>query len=211
MKLKSFEELNSTHKYLIENIKNSSLKPPIAIITNRQTNGEGSRGNSWESLDGNLFLSFALQKKDLPKDLPLTSLSIYFTYILKITLADFGSQVWVKWPNDLYIKNSKIGGAISLMHKEIIIYSIGLNTTQKPKNFGILDIKIEKEKLLNKFFKKIKQKPSWKQIFNYFNKEFHNSKNFTFNLKKDKISLQNAILLKDGSISINNKKIYNIR
>lgn len=211
MIIKSFEELDSTHTYLIKNIKNGSLIPPIAIITNKQTSGQGSRGNSWQSLEGNLFLSIALNKSDLPKDLPFSSLSIYFTYILKMVLADLGSKVWVKWPNDLYIKNSKIGGAISLLHKDIVINSIGLNIFQTPQGFGVLDIKVSKEKLLSQFFKQLKLKTSWKQIFSNFSVEFRNSKDFSFNLEGNKISLQNAILLEDGSISINNKRVYNLR
>ena len=81
LKIIYLKEIDSTHKYLIENLKNNNISTPIAIVSDIQTNGFGSRGNSWDSLEGNLFLSFSLNIDDLPNDLPLQSTSIYFSYI----------------------------------------------------------------------------------------------------------------------------------
>jgi len=53
------------------------------VITDTQTQGVGSRGNRWESLDGNLFVSFCLSLDALPTDLKVESASIYFSYMLK--------------------------------------------------------------------------------------------------------------------------------
>jgi Biotin-(acetyl-CoA carboxylase) ligase len=72
------------------------LQAPFALVAKRQTEGKGSRDNTWTGLEGNLFLSFCISLEDLPPDLKLESASIYFAYILKETLADEGSQVLVK-------------------------------------------------------------------------------------------------------------------
>ena len=50
-----------------------------------------------------IFFSFAIKIDELPTDLKLESASIYFAYLLKETLYELGSCVWLKWPNDFYI------------------------------------------------------------------------------------------------------------
>jgi len=194
-----FKELESTQKYLLE-----KLKPNICIWTDNQTNGIGSRNNSWIGEKGNLFFSFAISKYDLPSDLALQSISIYYMYQLKIVLNSFGSNVKFKWPNDLYLKN-KVGGIISNIKNDIIIIGIGLNTKQS-KNFEALDINISNELILEKYFEYLKQKINWKVVFTQYEKEFYQNKFITNN-----IDLSKAILNSDGSIEINNERIYSLR
>jgi BirA family biotin operon repressor/biotin-[acetyl-CoA-carboxylase] ligase len=55
-----FDKIDSTQKYLVEKIKLKELSPPICIWSEYQTNGIGSRGNSWIGKKGNLFFSFAV-------------------------------------------------------------------------------------------------------------------------------------------------------
>ena len=80
---------------------------PFCIVAEYQTAGIGSRENRWESIEGNLFFSFVIRKETLPGDLPLSSASIYFGYIMKQTLERFGSSTWLKWPNDLLLNKRK--------------------------------------------------------------------------------------------------------
>jgi len=192
-----FKELESTQKYLLENLKEN-----ICIWTDNQTKGIGSRGNSWIGEKGNLFFSFSILKKDLPKDLPLQSTSIYFMYILKMVLNSLGSKVIFKWPNDLYLKN-KVGGIITNIKNDIIIVGIGLNTNQSSK-FDNLDIKIGNLELLKLYFESLDK--SWKKVFDNFEKDFYKYKFITQN-----IDLSKAKLNKDGSIQINNERIYSLR
>ena len=107
MEIIYLDEIDSTQNFLIKKIKEKQVLPPVAVIANIQKNGIGSRGNSWIGEFGNLFLSFALTLDELPKDLPIQSSSIYFSYILKDVLFKKGSKIWLKWPNDFYIKSKK--------------------------------------------------------------------------------------------------------
>jgi len=195
-----FKELESTQKYLLRNLKEN-----ICVWTDNQTNGIGSRGNSWVGEKGNLFFSFSLFTKDLPKDLPLQSISIYYMYILKQVLNDLGSKVIFKWPNDLYLKN-KVGGIVTNLKNDIIIIGIGLNT-KKSKNFQILDISISNKKLLENYFKCLNKNLSWINVFDNYQKEFYSNK---FIISKG-IDLSKTILHRDGSIEINNERIYSLR
>ncbi len=211
MEIIYLDEVESTQLYLIDKIKKNELLPPVAVVAKRQTKGIGSRGNSWIGIDGNLFFSFALKESQFPLDLPVQSLSIYFSYILKEILSQKGSKVWLKWPNDFYVGKRKIGGAISSKISDVYICGIGLNIASCPENFAKLDIDIDIKELVEIFLRKIEKKISWKQIFSKYRLEFQLSKNFTFHLDGKKVSLKDAILCDDGSIEINNKRIYSLR
>ena len=117
MQIHWFDELGSTQTYLKEKLRNGEMHSPVAIATQKQTDGIGSRGNSWIGLEGNLFFSFAISRDELPADLALESSSIYFSYLLKETLEEEGSKLWLKWPNDFYLNSEKIGGTITFLRE----------------------------------------------------------------------------------------------
>jgi len=211
LKILYLESVDSTQTYLKNLLKEKNTTLPLAVTSKVQTAGIGSRNNSWIGMAGNLFLSFAIDLSDLPKDLPIESSSIYFAYLLKETLSELNSQVWLKWPNDFYIEKLKIGGMIINLVGTTLICGVGINLVNSPKEFISLDIKISKEKLLQLFFLKIEQKTQWKQIFSKYQLEFHKNKEFFSHNNNLKISLKDAILQNDGSIIIDGERIYSLR
>ncbi len=211
LKIIYLESVDSTQSYLKNLLKNKKLELPCAVVSNIQTNGLGSRGNSWQGLEGNLFLSFAIPLESLPKDLKLASSSIYFAYLLKETLSELGSHVWLKWPNDFYIDGIKIGGMITNVIGNILVCGVGINLVDAPENFTTLDISISRESLLKNYFEKVENIYLWKQIFSKYKIEFDKNKRFYTHNKNLKISLENAILQEDGSIIINTQRIYSTR
>jgi len=211
MKFIYLEQIHSTQTYAKEQLKRNKEITNICFYTFNQTNGIGSQNNKWEGEDGNLFLSFIISQDDLPLDLPFQSISIYFAYIFKECLSSFGSEVFLKWPNDLYTRNNKISGLITNKCNNKIICGIGLNINKTKTFTGSLDININKEDLLKQYFKQLKEYPSWKQIFSKYKLEFHVNKKYFTNINNEKVSLENAILNADGSLTINNKKVYSLR
>ena len=211
MQIYWFDALGSTQTYLKQKLKSGELHSPVAIVAEKQTDGVGSRGNSWIGLEGNLFFSFAIDRNKLPKDLALESSSIYFSYILKEVFSELGSKVWLKWPNDFYLNEAKIGGTITLLRENDLVCGIGINLVDSPDDFASLDIEIDKKELLNKFFKKIEKKLSWKHIFSKYEVEFTQSKKHSTHFKNNKISLENAELNTDGSLNVNGQRIYSLR
>lgn len=211
MKIILLDEVDSTHTYLKELILKEGYKEATCVMTTLQTNGIGSRGNTWQGVRGNLFFSFVMKKEDLPKDLQLQSASIYFSYILKQLLEEKGSKIWLKWPNDFYVNDKKIGGTITTATKELVYCGIGLNLVNVSDDFGNLDISIDANEILKSYFQTLKKEITWKQVFNYFKIEFQISKKFQVTLDNKKVSLENAILNDDGSIEIDNKKVFSLR
>jgi len=211
LKILYYKSLESTQIYLKEHIKNQTLKAPIAVVSDIQLNGIGSRDNKWQSKDGNLFLSFAIDINDLAEDLKLESASIYFSYLMKFTLEDFGSKVWLKWPNDLYIGDKKIGGMITTIVGNTLICGVGLNILISSDNYSKLDINISREILLKRYFKNIEKNILWKQIFSKYKLQFEFNQKFFTHINKEKVSLSEAVLEDDGSITINGERIYSLR
>ena len=211
MKIIYLDSVDSTQTYLKNLIKKKEIQAPYAVIADMQTDGIGSRDNSWSGYEGNLFLSFCLKMHDLPKDLKLESASIYFAYILKKTLENENSDIWLKWPNDFYLNDKKIGGMITNIVSDILICGVGVNLHKSPEDGGIIDIEIDKKDLVNKYFKNIEKKFSWKQIFSKYRLEFYRNQNFFTHNKNDRISLSKAELLDDGSIKVDGERIYSLR
>jgi len=195
----------------LEKLRDKSCSIPIAILTKEQTDGVGSRDNSWVGGDGNLFFSLAVSLDDLPKDLPLNSASIYFSFIMKQVLLKYTDEIWVKWPNDLYHNQSKVGGTITKKVDNIFICGMGVNLQENQNNFKALNIDIEPLFLLKKYLCELEKYPSWKQILSQYRIEFARSKEFFTHINSEYKSLENAILSEDGSLIIDNKRVYSIR
>lgn len=206
-----FEELSSTHQYLVEGLRNGTLCAPYAVGTDSQTQGVGSRGNTWIGERGNLFFSFCVEEKHLSDDLPLASISIYFSALAQEILEDRGSKVWLKWPNDFYLENRKIGGMITTKIGTCIVGSIGLNLCFSPPEFGTLDIKIDAKEFASLFLKAIERKMTWKKVFSKYKLEFYRNASFSCHVDGKYVSLGDAVLNDDGSIVLENKKVYSLR
>ncbi len=206
-----FKEIDSTQKRLIEDLKSRRVQAPIAYFSTHQTAGVGSRGNSWIGEEGNFFLSFAITKRQLPSDLHLQSLSIYVSYLLKMVLAQRGSKVWIKWPNDFFIEDRKCGGCVTNVVGESFVCGIGLNTKRAPEGFGRVDIAVDERELLEAYFKLLEAKLSWKEIFSNFRVEFHKSRHLYVHIKGERVLLKDAQLAEDGALIIGEERVYSLR
>lgn len=206
-----FDRLDSTQTYLVEAIRTGALKAPVCVGARTQTAGKGSRGNDWIGERGNLFVSVALERSILPGDLKLESSSIYLAFLMKEILALYGSAVWLKWPNDFYLEEVKIGGVITNLVSDVLICGIGLNLAKAPDGFGEIDIEIGYEELTVAYCKVFEKLPEWKQIFSKFQLEFVKSRAYFTHHNHETFSLEKALLLEDGSLECEGQRIYSLR
>ncbi|MCB1197832.1 MAG: biotin--[acetyl-CoA-carboxylase] ligase [Deltaproteobacteria bacterium] len=105
-----------------------------AVIADQQTAGRGQHGKTWLDTGlSQLFCSFSL-KINLPvQQLPIVNVITALSVVE--TLQNFFSvqDLHVKWPNDIYLRQYKLGGVISetFGRDKIIALIIGLGI-----NFG---------------------------------------------------------------------------
>ncbi len=199
-----FDSLPSTQIYLLEKLKNNELKVPILIVAKNQSAGIGSRGNIWEGAKSALTFSLALNASDLPKDLPMQANALYLGFLFKEVLKELGSQTWLKWPNDLYLENQKIGGVLVNVYKDMRVCGIGVNRVSK--KWACLDIGASDDLIIEGFLKKIEENLFWGEVLSKYALEFHRSNFFSFhNDWGELVSLKDAELLEDGRICIKGK------
>lgn len=110
--------------------------PQGTIITAlTQTAGRGQRGNKWESKPGeNLTFSLVVRPLHIAPDRQFL-ISMMAALAASDALNATGVGCKVKWPNDLYANDSKIGGILienSLMGEHFTgsIIGIGINVLQ---------------------------------------------------------------------------------
>ncbi len=203
MEIQYFQNLSSTQLFLLEKIRSGELSNEVLIWTEHQTAGIGSRGNEWIGEKGNLFFSFS---KKISSEIPKQSLSLYFALLFKKTLQDLGSKLFLKWPNDFYLQK-KFGGVIANISKDFVIVGIGINR-KEVESFEKLDLEIENLEILEHFAENLKELPNWAELFEDFKLDFEKSRKFSINSKNSKISLEDAILNFDGSVTVENCKYF---
>ncbi|BAF72726.1 biotin--[acetyl-CoA-carboxylase] ligase [Sulfurovum sp. NBC37-1] len=211
MEIISFKNLPSTQKYLIEQVERGQLQAPVAVLALEQSSGIGSRDNEWRGGEGNFFASIAISLSELPDDLPLSSSSIYFSYIMKKTLEELGENVWLKWPNDFYLYDEKVGGTITKKMKNVLVCGIGINLKKSQNGYSSLQSDISPENLLQKYIESLLKFPKWKQVFSEYQIEFDLSRRFSVHIENERKSLADAALCEDGSLIIGGKKVYSSR
>jgi BirA family biotin operon repressor/biotin-[acetyl-CoA-carboxylase] ligase len=102
----------STNDHLLELV--STSKEPLcktAVLAAMQTNGKGRQGRTWVSVKGNILLSLYWPfKGNLEK---LYGLSIVVGIaIARVLKANGLSDIQLKWPNDIYWQERKMGGIL---------------------------------------------------------------------------------------------------
>ena len=108
VKIIHFEELASTNDYAKE-LRND--KKNVIIIAKRQTGGRGTKGRSFSSQEGGLYLT----KLDFYTDfLAKDGFGIMLNSAVSVckTLKSLGVQPVIKWPNDIFVNNKKICGIL---------------------------------------------------------------------------------------------------
>ena len=207
----SFDRLESTQKYMTEAIRSGKLSAPIAVIASEQSAGVGSRGNTWEGGVGNLFTSIALKKSSLPTDLPIISASLYFGWIMREILYRYDDRVWLKWPNDIYLDNDKIGGVITNKISDIFIVGIGINMKRGSNSYNAIELETEPVELLGEYIDALSDTPSWKSIFSKYRLEFDKSRCRVTHFEGETVEMSDAVLCDDGSLMKNGERIVNLR
>ena len=140
------ETVESTNNYAMGLIQKGAISSGTAIFTYEQTAGKGRRGKRWITAPGqNIMLSIACEMKWQP-------ISDQFPLSVSVALAcrEFISEkidreVSIKWPNDLFITDSKAAGILienvikgTLWQWSVI--GIGINVNQE--NFEEVDVKV---------------------------------------------------------------------
>ncbi len=81
-----------------------------AVMARAQTGGRGTRGRTWTSGEGGLWLSVVLRPPDRTA-VPLAGLRIGLA-LARLLSPSVPGLVGLKWPNDLIVHDRKLGGIL---------------------------------------------------------------------------------------------------
>ena len=130
-----FESLNSTNSWLLGNGECGDI-----CISEIQTTGRGRRGNNWVSPQGNIYFSLCWCFDEIVEHWSL--LGLVTGIAVAEALKDIGMDSHgVKWPNDIFWQQKKLGGILleTIDQSGRVVIGIGLNIALErdaSKNIG---------------------------------------------------------------------------
>ena len=106
--IERFDSIGSTNDYA--KFKREERKNVI-VIANSQTGGRGTKGRSFSSKGGGLYLSVLTFYDDFPATRAFEIMQKGAVAVCE-TLEKFGLQPKIKWPNDIHVDGKKICGIL---------------------------------------------------------------------------------------------------
>ncbi|HNI43252.1 MAG: biotin--[acetyl-CoA-carboxylase] ligase [Chitinophagales bacterium] len=134
----SLDTVDSTNNYAMMCLQSPNLLPEgTTIVAKNQTAGRGQRGNEWQTTAGqNLTCSTILYPHKL-----LANEQFMLSQAMALAMYDFAKtilpneNVLIKWPNDLYVGQQKLGGMLieNVLQQQYLktsIVGMGINVNQ---------------------------------------------------------------------------------
>lgn len=136
--LVTIKELDSTNNFLKNLLSNSKPLPEgTVIMAESQYAGRGQQQNKWHSEPGkNLTFSILLTPSFLPVINQFDLTRVVSLGVFGALAPYLGDKLKIKWPNDIYYEDHKLGGILIETHiqgdriKDAVI-GIGLNINQE--------------------------------------------------------------------------------
>ncbi len=137
------DEVDSTNKKMTSILQHGSLPEGTVVRTGYQSSGKGQGNNQWHSEAGkNLLVSFLFYPDFIPAAEIFDwnrAVALAITDAIKLFAVDPNS-VYIKWPNDVYIGDEKLGGLLlentisgSTLRQSIVGIGINVNQTEFPE------------------------------------------------------------------------------
>ena len=151
-------ETESTNDICLNEIKNSDK--PILVTADMQTKGRGRNEKKWNSPKGNLYFSFGFTRHNL-----INGLSVKVGLIVAESLQQIlKKNVLLKWPNDIFYLNKKVGGilvetsSINNIFKIVIGIGVNLQLSDSNKQWGNLEINADINKVKQQIIEMLSSK-----------------------------------------------------
>uniref|UniRef100_UPI00405717E5 biotin--[acetyl-CoA-carboxylase] ligase n=1 Tax=Candidatus Electronema sp. TaxID=2698783 RepID=UPI00405717E5 len=141
MLLHHFSVLSSTSSHALD-LARQGAAAGTAVLADSQSGGRGRGGRQFCSPPGGLYFSLILRPELEPADLPLLTLAAGVGLAAGLHKAA-GVQPLLKWPNDLYFADRKLGGILTESGplraglSEFVVIGVGINVAALPEDFPL--------------------------------------------------------------------------
>lgn len=131
MKILHLKDITSTNSYA-KQLMRSGPEESLLIVAQQQSGGKGQYGRIFSSPRGGVYFTLLFQPQVETKYLPLITLATGVA-CASCLVAETGLQVSLKWPNDIYVAEKKLGGILcesevnNSLQSPYVIIGVGLN------------------------------------------------------------------------------------
>ena len=135
LRIETYTELSSTQDVMKARLKSGENVDGLVIRALEQTAGRGQRRRDWLSNKGGSYQTLAIKNHQLQKPFAAIAIAIGIAE----SLPEYGIQVGIKWPNDLYYKGKKVAGILCEYSKGHLLAAVGMNVNNEvPKGVAAL-------------------------------------------------------------------------
>lgn len=152
-------KIPSTQSYAHDLIASGDATNNTVIVADAQSAGRGRYRRTWVSHHGNLYASFIYSAEE--RD---AKLAYSVAIAVAETLASFGIEPQIKWPNDILVDNKKIAGILIEYYGHFVVIGIGINIATNPTVSEYKTTKIQnyvknitRDDVLNKLMKNMEK------------------------------------------------------
>ncbi len=130
-RIETYETLPSTQSEARRRLERGEDVAGLVVRAARQTQGRGRRDRHWESAPGGSYQTLVV-RDPAPPSLGRGGAAIAVGVGLAETLAGYGVRAAVKWPNDLYYRERKLGGILTEYLRGHLLVGVGVNVGNEP-------------------------------------------------------------------------------
>jgi BirA family biotin operon repressor/biotin-[acetyl-CoA-carboxylase] ligase len=109
----------------------------LFVTAEGQTRGKGTRGRSWKSPAGNVYMTVGINRRHVPPErlalLPLELGLLLWEEAASRLSPSSRRLLGLKWPNDLLFGGRKAGGMLVEGHGDMLLCGIGVNVAHAPE------------------------------------------------------------------------------
>ncbi|CAN5879174.1 N/A [soil metagenome] len=130
-KIETFDVLASTQDTLRERLERGENVHGLVVRALEQTGARGQRRRDWSAGPGGSYQTLAV-RDPVPPVLNKPYAAVVVGIGLAQTLPEYGIQVGVKWPNDLYYCGKKVAGILCEYVQGHLLVGVGVNVNNPP-------------------------------------------------------------------------------
>lgn len=108
MRIEYLDEVDSTNTYIRRYLEEGE---DVIVCARRQTGGRGTKGRSFCSEEGGVYLSALTFYPDLPVSRAFRIMTHSAVAVCRTAKA-FGADAQIKWPNDVFAAGRKLSGTL---------------------------------------------------------------------------------------------------
>ena len=169
--LVALEKTDSTNSYTAIRFEKERDRK-LAVVAEKQTGGRGRFGRSWESVPGkSLTFSFVWPPPESLADASpgVVTLAVGVA-MTEATHKISGAKALLKYPNDLYIDDKKVGGILAEQKgansNRFVVVGVGINVNNQTEDYETEDVKDQATSLLDVVGKNVSREDLMAEFFN---------------------------------------------